>query len=175
MIAGNKNGSICIAHTVVTLPVEIITYQCQICIVIILCDVWFYLHRDWPRQLRRPWSPSIWQAGGDRFPSWRQTVLWVSACLWAGREEEHHLSKEQPVVGKETQLCLYVLECFVLPALDIHRAHACACVRHYPHGCINMYVCVDGRRESCIINGQIIPAVCRAEAVDCETMGGLIS
>lgn len=46
MIPGNKNGSICIAHTVVTLPVEIITYQCQICIVIILCDVFVFTYTE---------------------------------------------------------------------------------------------------------------------------------
>lgn len=40
---------------------------------------------------------------------------------------------------------------------------------------INMYVCADECREGCIINDQIIPTVCQAEAVDFETIGGLIS
>lgn len=51
-----------------------------------------------------------------------------------------------------------------------------------PHMCMStaplmwVHKCVtDECREGCIINGQIIPTVCLAEAVDFETIGGLIS
>lgn len=42
-------------------------------------------------------------------------------------------------------------------------------------GGINMYVCADECMVGCIINDQIIPTVCPAEAVDFETIGVLIS
>lgn len=40
---------------------------------------------------------------------------------------------------------------------------------------ICMFLHVNSHREGCIINGQIIPMVCLAEAVDFGTIGGLIS
>lgn len=61
----------------------------------------------------------------------------------------------------------------MLLGLYIHNVHTE--VQQHSRGCIYAYICADECREGCIINGQIIPAVCLAEAVDFKTMGGLLA
>lgn len=62
------------------------------------------------------------------------------------------------------------------PAVFVSPSPGCASAVRAPQirDCNSAHVCADECREGCIINGQIIPAVCLAETVDLKTIGGLI-